>query len=357
MRYSFFLALLFLPSCSLSLRPDCIDPALCLKPEEPAKFAGPLAEGLLAEAEHVASGSRYAIAAQGRETAAAGERIFSQGGNIIDAAVAPRYAVREVDSIASEDHHGTLAQQERDQAGDPQRIMQGAGAREIIRVRKLSYGVGVERLFPLHSPMIDKIELAKEDMIKLGSTILKYLPAGQLETLYHINLTNAASMDKLTGLYNRKYISEVLEVEFKRAKALHSNISVVLFDIDNFKKINDTYGHDGGDFVLTTLGEQVKASGLRERDLAGRYGGEEFIVVLTNSTSQQAADVAERIRKRIESHEFVYDSKRIAVTVSLGVATIRKDFHVGADLYKEADKALYESKKNGKNQVTIAKGE
>jgi two-component system cell cycle response regulator len=202
-----------------------------------------------------------------------------------------------------------------------------------------------------------RVELAKEDMIKLGSTILKYLPAGQLETLYHINLTNAASMDKLTGLYNRKYISEVLEVEFKRAKALHSNISVVLFDIDNFKKINDTYGHDCGDHVLTTLGAQVKASGLRERDLAGRYGGEEFIVVLTNSTSQQAADVAERIRKRIEQHEFVYDNQRIAVTVSLGVATIRKEFHLGADIYKEADKALYESKKSGKNRVTVAKGE
>jgi diguanylate cyclase (GGDEF)-like protein len=202
-----------------------------------------------------------------------------------------------------------------------------------------------------------RIELAKEDMIKLGSTILKYLPAGQLETLYHINLTNAASMDKLTGLYNRKYISEVLEVEFKRAKALHSNISVVLFDIDNFKKINDTHGHDCGDFVLSTLGSQVKASGLRERDLAGRYGGEEFIVVLTNSTSQQATDVAERIRKRIETHDFLYENQRIPVTVSLGVATIRKEFHLGADIYKEADKALYESKKNGKNRVTVAKGE
>lgn len=203
----------------------------------------------------------------------------------------------------------------------------------------------------------NKIELAKEDMIKLGSTILKYLPAGQLETLYHINLTNAASMDKLTGLYNRKYISEVLEVEFKRAKALHSNISLVLFDIDNFKKINDTYGHDCGDYVLTTLGAQVKASGLRERDLAGRYGGEEFIVVLTNSTSQQAADVAERIRKRIEGHEFVYDNQKIPVTVSLGVATIQKEFHLGADIYKEADKALYESKKSGKNRVTVARSE
>jgi len=199
-----------------------------------------------------------------------------------------------------------------------------------------------------------KVELAKEDMIKLGSTILKYLPAGQLETLYHINITNAAHIDKLTGLFNRKYISEVLEVEFKRAKALHSNISVVLFDIDNFKKINDTYGHDCGDQVLTTLGLQVKASGLRERDLAGRYGGEEFIVVLTNSSTEQAAEVAERIRKKIEGHEFTYDGTKIPVTVSLGVASIKKDFHLGADIYKEADKALYESKRTGKNKVTVA---
>lgn len=200
----------------------------------------------------------------------------------------------------------------------------------------------------------NKVELAKEDMIKLGSTVLKYLPAGQLETLYHINITNAAHMDKLTGLFNRKYISEVLEVEFKRAKALHSEISVVLFDIDNFKKINDTHGHDGGDYVLTELGGQVKASGLRERDLAGRYGGEEFIVVLTNSSSTQAAEVAERIRKKIEGHRFEYEGKHIPVTVSLGVASIKKDFHLGADIYKEADKALYESKRNGKNRVTIA---
>ncbi len=196
--------------------------------------------------------------------------------------------------------------------------------------------------------------LEKEDMIKVGGTVLKYLPAGQLETLYHINLTNAAYIDKLTSLYNRKYISEVLEVEFKRSKALHSNLSVVLFDIDNFKKINDTHGHDGGDFVLSELGAQVKASGLRERDLAGRYGGEEFIIVLTNSNETQAAEVAERVRKRIETFDFTYDGKKIPVTISLGVASMKKEFHEFNELYKAADKALYESKKTGKNKVTIA---
>lgn len=196
--------------------------------------------------------------------------------------------------------------------------------------------------------------LEKEDMIKVGSTILKYLPAGQLETLYHINLTNAASMDKLTALYNRKYINEVLDAEFKRAKALHSELSVVLFDIDNFKKINDTYGHPAGDYVLATLGAQVKASGLRERDLAGRWGGEEFIIVMSNTGGDQAMEAAERVRKKIESHEFVYEEKKITVTVSVGVACLKKDFHEGNDIYKAADKALYESKHAGKNRSTMA---
>jgi two-component system, cell cycle response regulator len=198
------------------------------------------------------------------------------------------------------------------------------------------------------------IFLEKEDMIKVGSTILKFLPAGQLETLYHINLTNAAYMDKLTGLFNRKYISEVLEVEFKRAKALHTSLSLVVFDIDNFKKINDTYGHDGGDFVLQHLGQQVKASGLRERDLAGRYGGEEFIIVLTNSNSEQAAEVAERVRKKIEQFQFVYQEQAIQVTVSLGVASLKKELIDSNELYRNADRALYDSKKSGKNKVTVS---
>jgi diguanylate cyclase (GGDEF)-like protein len=196
--------------------------------------------------------------------------------------------------------------------------------------------------------------LEKEDMIKVGSTILKYLPAGQLETLYHINLTNAAYIDKLTGLYNRKYISEVLDVEFKRAKALHSEFSIILFDIDDFKSVNDTYGHDAGDYVLSSLAQQVKASGLRERDLAGRFGGEEFMIVLSNTDAEQAMEVAERVRKRIALHDFIYEDKKLAVTVSLGVATLKKDLHESTDIYKAADKALYESKHNGKNRVTLA---
>jgi diguanylate cyclase (GGDEF)-like protein len=200
-----------------------------------------------------------------------------------------------------------------------------------------------------------KVNLAKEDMIRMGTTVLKFLPAGELETLYHTNLTNMAYMDKLTEVYNRNYISDVLEAEFKRAKALHTNFSLILFDIDNFKKVNDNYGHDGGDHVLTELARTVKNSGLRERDFVGRYGGEEFLILLTNSSLQQAGEVAERVRRNVESHKFNYEDQVIPVTISIGVSCIGKIHHNSVELYKAADKALYESKHTGKNKVTLAK--
>lgn len=198
------------------------------------------------------------------------------------------------------------------------------------------------------------VELAKEDMIKVGNTILKYLPAGQFETLYHINIANAAHRDPLTDLFNRQYISDVLEVEFKRAKALHTPMAVVFFDIDDFKAINDTHGHEGGDHVLISLGACMKDVGLGQHDLPGRYGGEEFMVVLSHSTVEEAAGVAEQIRKHIKDHAFMYGGKRIPVTVSLGVAAITTESHRGADVLRMADTAMYESKRAGKNRVTVA---
>jgi diguanylate cyclase (GGDEF)-like protein len=149
-------------------------------------------------------------------------------------------------------------------------------------------------------------------------------------------------------------MSEVLEVQFKRAKALRKAMSVVFFDIDDLKQINDTYGHDCGDCALAAVGSVVRASGLREGDLAGRYGGDEFLVVLASVEPDQAASVAERIRKRIESHVFEYDARTIPITVSVGVAAVGDDVRTATDLYRAADTALYESKRNGRNQVTRA---
>jgi diguanylate cyclase (GGDEF)-like protein len=200
----------------------------------------------------------------------------------------------------------------------------------------------------------EKVTLAKEDMIRVGHTILKFLPPGQLETLYQINITNAAHRDPLTGLFSRQYISEVLEVEFKRSKALHTPMSVVFFDIDDFKRINDSYGHTCGDQVLAELGALINGIGLRKRDIAGRTGGEEFLIVLANTTIQQAAVVAERVRRTIAGHEFRSAGHVIPVTVSLGVAASKPDVKSGAAVYEAADRAMYQSKRAGKNRVTVA---
>lgn len=228
-------------------------------------------------------------------------------------------------------------------------------------IRKTSEGYSIEDLKSRNGTFLNdqKLNYAtglnKEDMIKVGTTILKYIPAGEIEILYQDNLTNAAYFDELTQVFNRNYISQAFEAEFKRAKALHTSFPVVLFDIDNFKKINDTYGHDAGDYVLRELMVVVKSAGLQERDFAGRWGGEEFILLLTNSNRERATDLAERVRAAVEKHKFIYEGTTIPITISLGAANISKDHKNYIDLYKEADQALYNSKKNGKNQVTFSK--
>ena len=202
----------------------------------------------------------------------------------------------------------------------------------------------------------EKVKLSKEDMIKVGTTVLKYIPAGELEILYQDNLTNAAYYDELTQVFNRNYISQILESEFKRAKALHTSFPITIFDIDDFKKVNDTYGHAAGDYVLRQITAIIKATGLRDRDLLGRWGGEEFILLVVNSTVDEAMNLSERVRKAVEKYEFKYQGKKFPITISMGVASIKKEHNSYEDLYRDADEALYKSKETGKNRITLFKG-
>src|SRR6185437_13699578 len=123
-----------------------------------------------------------------------------------------------------------------------------------------------------------KVALAKEDMVKLGSSIFKFLPAGELEILFYGNLGSAAHTDPMTGIYNKGYLLEALEAEFKRAKALHTDFSVLFFDLDHFKKVNDNHGHDAGDYVLKEFTSLVRGKYVRPKDVFARYGGEEFVI-------------------------------------------------------------------------------
>ncbi len=209
--------------------------------------------------------------------------------------------------------------------------------------------VNDKRIFPG-----EVIVLEKEDMIKLGNTILKFLPAGAIEILFYGNLDLAAHTDPLTHAYNKGYLLEALEAEFKRAKALHTDLSLIFFDLDHFKRINDQYGHDAGDYVLKEVASIVRASDLKSKDIFARYGGEEFVLLLASTDKQAAVLKAEAIRLAIETHLFIYEGKRFSVTVTMGVDELRWGVESALTLLKSADKALYLGKTNGRNQVIAA---
>lgn len=165
-------------------------------------------------------------------------------------------------------------------------------------------------------------------------------------------LEGIANLDGLTAIYNHRYFQEFLDKEISRTVRLENQLSLILTDIDNFKKFNDFYGHQAGDYVLKEVA--TLCSGLiREYDLMARYGGEEFVFVLPETGEADALTVAEKIRSAIEQHPFSYEGDDYRVTSSFGVAvfegrgkTIKK-----SELIERADKAMYAAKKKGRNRV------
>jgi two-component system, cell cycle response regulator len=201
----------------------------------------------------------------------------------------------------------------------------------------------------------ESVLLAKEDMVKIGSTILKYLPQGELEILYLGNLGSAAHTDAMTKLYNKGYLIEALDAEFKRAKALNSSFSVLFFDIDHFKPVNDTHGHDAGDHILKEFSALIKNRFIGPKDILARYGGEEFVILFSGKTAEESAEIAEQIRVAIETNAFIYEGTRIPITSSIGIAELTATTESAQTLLKAADKALYDAKNSGRNNVKIAR--
>jgi diguanylate cyclase (GGDEF)-like protein len=163
--------------------------------------------------------------------------------------------------------------------------------------------------------------------------------------------------DSLTGLYNRRYLDRRLEEELARAKRYALPLSILLVDIDHFKNVNDTYGHQAGDLVLSYLGKLV-LNAVRTSDIAARYGGEELLVIAPNTPIVPAGALAERLRHHIESHELVLtseSSKRqsIHITVSIGVAVSTPRIDDIKKIVHEADAALYRAKQEGRNRVVV----
>ena len=159
-----------------------------------------------------------------------------------------------------------------------------------------------------------------------------------------------ANLDYLTKLYNRRYFFEIAEKFYENAKRSLVNIAVVTIDIDYFKKINDTYGHEGGDFILVSFADILK-NNLRSADILCRYGGEEFCILLVLKDKDDAFHIVEKIRKIVENKRFIYDNNDISITVSAGISLILGDSL--NEMIKESDKMLYEAKNAGRNRTLI----
>jgi len=165
--------------------------------------------------------------------------------------------------------------------------------------------------------------------------------------LYEISVS-----DGLTNLYNRRYLEQRLSKELSYARRFRKPLTVLMSDVDFFKKINDNYGHQAGDYCLRQVSDLLTAA-LRDYDVVARYGGEEFAMVLLSTPRGRGASTAERLRASIESANFSFRGNQIPVTISLGVASYPEDSDNADELIDFADKALYEAKRRGRNQIFL----
>ncbi len=188
------------------------------------------------------------------------------------------------------------------------------------------------------------------DMIRLGTAILKFLTGANIEAAYHEEIYRMSIVDHLTGVHNKRYFLEFLEREIARALRYQTPLSLVLFDIDHFKKINDTHGHLAGDMVLRELGRRLKPR-IRREDLLARYGGEEFVCVLANTGLGNALLFAENVRAMVEFEPFREEDLDVPVTISLGVTEFDPQEQSGEKLIARTDANLYTAKRGGRNRV------
>jgi diguanylate cyclase (GGDEF)-like protein len=190
------------------------------------------------------------------------------------------------------------------------------------------------------------------DKIQLGpSTLLKFTFHDELEANFQRQMYDAALRDGLTKAFNKKYFLTRLDTELAYARRHKANLSLVIYDVDHFKRINDTYGHLAGDSVLVGLA-QITSRTIRVEDVFARYGGEEFAIICRGVSCEQACVLAERLRSMIEANPFEAEKKRIPVTVSLGVSGMPEfAAESSLQLVAAADEALYSAKRGGRNRV------
>jgi two-component system cell cycle response regulator len=193
--------------------------------------------------------------------------------------------------------------------------------------------------------------LRNGDQIKAGGAIFKFLAGGNVEALFHEEIYRMTIFDALTKVHNKRYALDFLDREIARARRYASPLTLVILDLDHFKAVNDTHGHQAGDLVLEEAASRIAAL-IRREQLFARYGGEEFMLVLPELDREQVRDVCESVRNAIAAEPFDFDGTPLKVTISLGGAMLDdamdRDALIGA-----ADAQLYAAKRAGRNRVVL----
>jgi diguanylate cyclase (GGDEF)-like protein len=194
-------------------------------------------------------------------------------------------------------------------------------------------------------------QLADSDQVRFGDAIYKFLAGSNVEQAYHEAIHNMAIQDGMTGIHNKRYFSEFLEREIAVCSRHGHPLTLVMFDVDHFKKVNDTHGHLAGDAVLKELAARIRPR-IRREDLFARYGGEEFACVLPSTALPGGVVFAEHLRTLIEERPCVFDGVSIPFTISLGVTTLHRETGVDVTgLIRRADENLFAAKRGGRNRV------
>lgn len=199
-------------------------------------------------------------------------------------------------------------------------------------------------------------KLEDGDRLQIGNlTVLKFNFVDDMEEEFNEQLYTAANKDFLTQIYNRKYFLDRLKMEISYARRHETPLSLLILDLDFFKRVNDKYGHLAGDAVLKEFATEISAS-KRHEDLFARYGGEEFILLLRDTPKETAIQIAEKIRTKIDERVFNVDGQGLKLSVSIGLATFHKNNYKNDETFlRAADSLLYRAKKEGRNRVFFSK--
>ena len=242
----------------------------------------------------------------------------------------------------------------------------GSGSKNVLTIKEKIASInlqdhGFEALTKLQNELIHAASSIEKEMdtvtskLQTGKSKVQELEEKVKTLEAELNRTKTENMrDHLTGLLTRRAFSEEIKKVESAYQRIQTQYAVVFFDLDHFKKLNDTYGHECGDVVLSTFGK-ILNKGVRDHDLVGRYGGEEFVAIIHFNLNRELLQFLKRIKTIVTENSFLYKDKKIKVTFSAGVA-IRSSYDTYEDTLQKADVLLYQAKENGRNKIVLENG-